>query len=202
MCIVGGYFGGYAVLSCAGRLGSAQTLNMIEIVCDILGRDYRQFLLRVLCAALYVSALIIALIMMKKTTFHVQRYGILVEIAGIVVLRLIPVDAAFTFRSMPILFMMATQWMIFHGNSKYNSATVFSTNNLKQLSLSLAEYVMDRDVSHLDKAKYFGNSLLWYHVGVAAAFFACRDFFAYASLFALPYVFIAMGITYIPEKKS
>jgi uncharacterized membrane protein YoaK (UPF0700 family) len=200
MCIVGGYFGGYAVLSRSGTFGSAQTLNMIEVVCTLLGHDYRQFFLRFLCVVLYVSAILIGLILMKRTTFHTQRYSILVDAAGMVVLCLIPADTDIVLGIMPVSFMMATQWTIFHGNSKYNSSTIFSTNNLKQLTLSLGEYVMEHDASQLDKAKFFGNSLLWYHIGVVISFFACRAFAIRASLCALPLALAAMVLTFVPEK--
>jgi uncharacterized membrane protein YoaK (UPF0700 family) len=200
MCIVGGYLGGYAVLSRAGTFGSAQTLNMIEIVCTLLGRDYYHFFLRIICLVLYVSGIFLGLFLMKKTTVHMQRYAILVDVVGMILLCMIPSDVDVILGVMPIFFMMATQWTIFHGNGKYNSSTIFSTNNLKQLTLSLGTYLLERDASQLEKAKFFGNSILWYHVGVAASFFACRAFAVQASLCALPFVCAAMAITFIPDR--
>jgi uncharacterized membrane protein YoaK (UPF0700 family) len=101
---------------------------------------------------------------------------------------------------MPVFFMMATQWTIFHGNGKYNSSTIFSTNNLKQLTLSLGEYIlMGHDSAQLDKAKFFANSILWFHIGVAGAFFACRAYDVMACLCALPITIIAMMFTYVPK---
>jgi uncharacterized membrane protein YoaK (UPF0700 family) len=200
MCVVGGYFGGYAVLSRSGNFGSAQTLNLIEIVCTLLGRDYRHFLLRLGCAALYILGILIGLVLMKKTPVHPQRYAIAVDAVGAAVLWLIPPDVDFVVGIMPIFFMMATQWTIFHGNSKYTSSTIFSTNNLKQLTLAMGEYVMERDRAQLEKAKFFGNSLLWYHIGVALAFFACRAFALRASLCALPLACAALALTFVPDK--
>jgi uncharacterized membrane protein YoaK (UPF0700 family) len=202
MCVVGGYFGGYAVLSRSGNFGSAQTLNLIEIVCTLLGRDYWHFLLRLVCAALYIVAILIGLVLMKKTKVHTQRYAILMDAVGAVALCLIPSDVDFVLGIMPIFFMMATQWTIFHGNSKYTSSTIFSTNNLKQLTLAMGEYVLERDSAQLDKAKYFGNSLLWYHIGVAAAFFACRAFAIRASLCALPLTLAALALTFVPDREE
>jgi uncharacterized membrane protein YoaK (UPF0700 family) len=200
MCVIGGYFGGYAVLSRSGNLGSAQTCNMIEIVCTLLGRDYHQFCLRLLGFALYVSAILIGLFLIKKTSFNVKRYAILVDTIGMLLLCMIPADADIIVGILPLFFMMATQWTIFHGNSKYNSSTIFSTNNLKQFTLSMGEYLMEHDAALLDKAKYFGNSLLWYHLGVVVSFFACKAFSIQASLCALPIALTAMLLTYLPEK--
>jgi uncharacterized membrane protein YoaK (UPF0700 family) len=200
MCIVGGFFGGYAVLSHSGTFGSAQTLNMVEIVCAILGGDYYQFFLRLICLVLYISAILIGLTFMKKNICNTQRYSIMVDAVGAVLLCLIPAGTDTMICLMPVFFMMATQWTIFHGSSKYNSSTIFSTNNLKQLTLSLGEYVMEHDASQLDKAKFFGNSLLWYHIGVVISFFACRAFAIRASLCALPLTLAAMVLTFVPEK--
>jgi uncharacterized membrane protein YoaK (UPF0700 family) len=200
MCIIGGFFGGYAVLSRSGNLGSAQTCNMIEIVCTLLERDYHQFFLRFIGFVLYVCAILIGLFLTKKTTVNTKRYAILVDAVGMLLLCLIPADVDIVLGILPLFFMMATQWTIFHGNSKYNSSTIFSTNNLKQFTLSLGEYLMDHDTAHLDKAKYFGNSLLWYHLGVVVSFFACQTFSIQASLCALPLALAAMVLTFLENE--
>lgn len=202
MCVMGGYFGAYAVISRAGTLASAQTLNMIEVVCALLGRDFVQFGLRVICLLLYVAAILIALVLMKKTQLSVQRYSILVDAAGMIILCLMPADVDVVVGIMPIFFMMATQWTVFHGNAKYNSSTIFSTNNLKQFVISLGTYYMDKDEAQLDRAKFFGNSIIWYHIGVAVSFFACQSWGLKASLCALPFVAFAAVLTVIPDREE
>jgi uncharacterized membrane protein YoaK (UPF0700 family) len=202
MCVVGGFFGGYAVLSRSAMFASAQTLNMIEIVLNLLGRDYHEFFLRVICFVLYAAGVFLGLMVMKKTSFSEQRYSILVDVIGAVVLCLIPTDTDIVVGVMPIFFMMATQWTIFHGNGKYNSSTIFSTNNLKQLTLSLGEYLLDKDAEHLDKAKFFANSILWFHIGVAVSFFACRAFDVMASLCVLPVAVAALLLTIVNDREK
>jgi uncharacterized membrane protein YoaK (UPF0700 family) len=200
MCIVGGFFGGYAVMSRSSMFASAQTLNMIEVVLSLLGRNYHDFFLRIICFVLYVSGIFLGLIVMKKTPFSEQRYAILVDVIGMIILCLIPTNTDIIVGVMPLFFMMATQWTIFHGNGKYNSSTIFSTNNLKQLTLSLGEYMIGHDKAQLDKAKFFANSILWFHIGVATSFFAFRKFDVFASLCALPFTVAAFVLTY--ENKS
>jgi uncharacterized membrane protein YoaK (UPF0700 family) len=202
MCAVGGFLGGYAVLTRAGIFGSAQTMNMVEIVCTLLGKDYLHFFLRILCLILYVTGILAGLVLMRKTKVNTQRYAILVDMVGMIILCLIPSDVDAVVGIMPIFFMMATQWTIFHGNGKYNSSTIFSTNNLKQMTLALGDYMMEKDAAHLEKAKYFGNSILWYHIGVVIAFFACRAFDLKACLCALPIVSGAMVLTFVPSYRT
>lgn len=46
MCIIGGFFGAYAIVNGFENMGSAQTTNMIDIVCTLLGKNYFDFFLR------------------------------------------------------------------------------------------------------------------------------------------------------------
>ncbi len=47
MAIFGGFIGAYAILARMQVFGSAQTANMIELVCGILGRDPEEVLIRI-----------------------------------------------------------------------------------------------------------------------------------------------------------
>lgn len=173
MCTMGGFLGMYAILNRGDNLGSAQTANLLYIITTFLGHNTFEFLLRVLGMVLYFSAIEIYVILVHKTSINVQRYSILVNMIGVIILCLIPVTADPVLGILPIFFMMATQWSVFHGNSEYASSTIFSTNNLRQTALALGEYYCDRDRKHLAKAKYFSNSLLWYHLGAVVSFLAC-----------------------------
>ena len=50
----------------------------------------------------------------------------------------------------------------------------FSSNNVKQFSLALGEYLCEKQEKHAEKARFFGMTLLCYHLGVAAAYMACQ----------------------------
>lgn len=200
MCLIGGFFGGYALLSRGGNFGNAQTCNMIEIVLTLLGRNYPQVLLRLLGLFLYAAAIFLCLVLEKRTSVNVRRYAISVDIAGACLLCLIPRDADFLAGILPLFFMMATQWTVFHGNEKYNCSTIFSTNNLKQFTLSAGGYLLDKTDAQLDKAKFFGLSLLCYHIGAAGSFFACRTLISLASLCVLPAAATAMALTFVRRR--
>jgi uncharacterized membrane protein YoaK (UPF0700 family) len=98
---------------------------------------------------------------------------------------------------LPLFFMMSTQWSVFHGIGEYNSSTIFSTNNLRQMTISLTEYYLDgkTDEKKLHRGKFFANSLLWYHIGVAYSYFAYELFAQYAILAALPLTIGALALT-------
>ena len=68
---------------------------------------------------------------------------------------------------LPILFVTPVQWNAFREANGYISATIFSTNNLRQATTSLASYLIDRDEKQRDKAKFFWSTLASFHMGVA-----------------------------------
>lgn len=200
MCLIGGFIGAYAILIRCNNLGSAQTANLLCIVLLFLGKNMKEFLLRVLGAVLYFSAIEIYVYLCNKTNINVKRYAILVNITGSVFLCFIPLDVDPVIGLLPIFFMMATQWSVFHGADGYNSSTIFSTNNLRQTSLALGEYLCNKDKKQLKKMKFFANSLFWYHIGAAISFFACKILSVYATLFCFIPASIALALTYKDTK--
>lgn len=201
MCVVGGYLGAYAILNRGGNLGSAQTANLIYIFLYLLGRNLPEFILRVAGMLLYLLAIEIYVILSKKTPLNMERYGIYIDMVGLFVLCLIPADANPAIGILPLFFMMSTQWCIFHGTKEFASSTIFSTNNFKQTVLALSEYHFDKDRKHLRRAKFFGNSLIWYHLGVVFSFFAVKYFGIRASLFCLIPCFFALLFASIDLKE-
>ena len=200
MCLIGGFMGGYAILNRCANLGSAQTSNLIYVVLCFLGHNIRDLLIRILGIILYFSAIEIYVYLSHKTKINVKRYSIFVIIIGSILLTFVPATSDPIIGLLPIFFIMATQWSAFHGANGYNSSTIFSTNNLRQASLALGEYICTKDKAHIKKAKFFGNSLLWYHLGVAFSFFACKYFNIQASLFCIIPAGICLFITYKNSK--
>ena len=85
----------------------------------------------------------------------------------------------------PIFFAMAYQWCSFPTSEGYVSATIFSTNNLRQCVTAFATYLCDHDRKMLGKACMYGKVLLLFHIGVAFSWFACQRFGTHGALLAL-----------------
>jgi uncharacterized membrane protein YoaK (UPF0700 family) len=200
MCCIGGFMGGYALL-CRRNLGSAQTINLIDIVFGLLGRNREELLLRVIGLLLYAAGIEFVVLLSKKTHINIQRYSIAVDIAGFLVLAALPGYISNVAGLLPIFFMLSTQWSVFSGTRGYNSSSVFSTNNLRQIVLALSEYFLSRDRKQFKKALFFINSLFWFHANVALSYFLVKYFGVYSSLFGFVYAIPAFLITYIQEKK-
>ena len=83
---------------------------------------------------------------------------------------------------------MSVQWSSFAGARGFYSSTIFSTNNTKQASLALASYLCDHDRAHLRKLKFYALTLLCFHVGAAASYFAVDWLHVRGGLLVLPFV--------------
>ena len=175
MALCGGFLGVYAIINRMGVFGSAQTANLIELVCDLLGRDPMEISLRVLALAFYVAAMVVFVILEKKTRWNLEYGAILVDLAAVAAVGAIP-DTVNPFVALyPIFFATAFQWCVFKGAKGYVSATIFSTNNLKMTVTSFAEYLISKKGETgrhkaLEKALFYGGTLLYFHVGVAAGY--------------------------------
>ena len=169
-CTVGGFFGAYAVLVHSGVMGNAQTMNLLEMVIDLLRWQLPDMLLPHWCGAdtHYLSPIVTAV--------------------AAVVLFFLPPELDPVVALYPVFFAMSIQWSSFAGARGFYSSTIFSTNNTKQSSLALAEYLCDHDRAHLRKMWFYLATLGCFHVGASWAFCAVKWWFTRGSLAVLPLV--------------
>ena len=178
MAVCGGFFGGYAIFGRMAVFGSAQTANLIELVGDILGRNLTDASLRLGALLLYASAMVIFVALGKKTSLNLKYLAIAVDAAAVTVTAVMPEQMEPVLALYPVFFAMSFQWCVFKGAEGYACSTIFSTNNLKQTVLSFAEYYMSGEdegaerAKKLKKGRFFGETILFFHAGAAAAFLA------------------------------
>ena len=170
MAAFAGFMGAYGLLLREDFFGNAQTVNMIYIIFAILGRDFKEFLLRVVVLILYVGAALIYVYMGKKLKNDTRVAALIVNTVSVVILASLPEDTDPVVGLYPIFFAMSFQWNAYSGVYGYNSSSIFSTNNIRQVSLSLGEYLIDRNKNHLHKMFFFLGVLVFFHIGVAYGF--------------------------------
>ena len=176
MALVGGFLGGYAVLTKADFLGNAQTSNILYMVMALLGNNFTEVLIRIIGILLYVLGAFTFVFLKNKTRLKLKRISILVDLVAIIILGFIPSDFNPIIGLYPIFFAMSLQWNCFPGSYGYNSSSIFSTNNLRQVSLSIAEYLCDGRKKNLHKAYFFAGTLIFFHIGVAVSYFSVKKF--------------------------
>ena len=187
-CAVGGFFGCYAVLVHGGIMGNAQTTNLLELVIDLLRWQLPDMLLHLGALALYVLGTMLTVLLPHWCGADMHRVSPAITAAMAVVLFLLPPELDPVVALYPIFFAMSIQWSSFAGARGFYSSTIFSTNNTKQTSLALAGYLCDRDRAHLRKLKFYALTLLCFHIGATASYFAVDWLHVQGGLLVLPFV--------------
>ncbi len=205
MALIGGFFGGYAIFGRMSVFGSAQTANLIDLVGDILGREPLDAAVRIGALLLYVSAMVLFVFLSRRTSLNLRYLVFPVEAAAVLILVSLPKDMDPVVALYPVFFAASFQWCIFKGAEGYACATIFSTNNLKQTVLSFTEYFLsdseeEREKS-LKKGRFFGETLLCFHAGVAAAFVGIHTVGLSVIWFQLIFVFAGLCMTEAQDRK-
>lgn len=170
MAVCGGFLGIYAILARFNVFGSAQTANLMGLIRDLVGRNFIEVAIRLGACIIYVLAIILATILEKRVK-KIQIVTIVLEIVVVGFLGIIPRTINPMIALYPMFFITAFQWCIFKGAKGYVSSTIFSTNNIKQTVVSFTEYYLLEENKEkerkekLEKAKFFGGSLLAFHMG-------------------------------------
>lgn len=169
MAFIGGFFGVYTIITFCDLFGNAQTANLIYLVRDLVGRNYLDACSRLGGVLLFMSAIALTVYLPKHTRVNIQLLSLFFDAAAAVMAGLFPADIHPVTALYPFFFATAFQWNSFKGARGFNSSTLFSTNNLKQFTMAMTEVFLNKDKSHSVKARFFGLTLLSFHVGVACS---------------------------------
>lgn len=91
----------------------------------------------------------------------------MIDIFAILLLGFFPSGMSPVVALYPVFFAMPFQWCTFKAPGGYNSSTIFSTNNLRQFTTAVTQFLMKKDSAQCDKAKFYGMTLLSFHTGAA-----------------------------------
>lgn len=184
MAVVGGFMGIYALMTRNSTFGSSETSNLIYLTVAGLNGSALSFFIRLGGTLCYIAGIVFATLApkyLKKTDF---RYiSILVDAAACLMLACIPAGTDEVLSLYPMFFATAVQWLAFTQAAGFNSATIFSTNNLRQCFAGLAEYVHSREERHLRRFRFYGGTLICFHIGVIYCWF-CLQKWGIASIYA------------------
>lgn len=168
MCFIGGFAGAYSLLRCRDNFGAAQTANLIYALHVLLGGNWQQFLLRLLGLASYMAGILSYVTVSHHTAWNPEKWVLATEGICLLIIGLLPSGISHFVYLYPIFYMLAAQWSVYHGANGYTASTIFSSNNVKQFTLAIGEYCFEKNPAQAEKAKFFGLTLLWYHLGAAA----------------------------------
>ena len=117
--------------------------------------------------ATYMAGNVFCVIAEKFFKTDLRLISLAFTSCAVIIIGVVPSVANDYIAILPILFVTPVQWNAFREANGYISATIFSTNNLRQATTSLASYLIDRDEKQRDKAKFFWSTLASFHMGVA-----------------------------------
>ena len=202
MAFIGGITGIYAITVRGGNFGGAQTSNLIELVFDFVSQDLFGFFVRILVLLVYAVSLVAAYLISTRFPGYKKYICLIVESVCGLLAGLIPAEVNPLLALCPIFTLSAFQWQIFTESKHYNSSTLFSTNNLKQMLLSWTNYTMHGDSEQKRKAFFFMRTLLTFHIGVVAGLFAVKFWNEKGIWFALLPMASALYIYLLMEVKN
>ena len=187
VAFIGGFLGTFPILNSAHIFGSAETSNMIDIVLFSFLGDFKSMILHLFGTFLYGSAVFLATFLSRRTKLNVKILAMVVDCLCAIAMWRFPIE-----RNLPLImylyptfFAMAFQWCSFKGAYGFKSSTIFSSNNFRQLVSALTEVFCNGDKSFSLKAKFFGATMLGFHLGVAASFLCWKLLGNAGFLFAL-----------------
>ena len=168
MAVVGGFFGAYALLTRDGTFGSSETSNLIYLVVSGLDGTLDPALTRLGGTACYIAGIVFAVLLRRAGKLDRLRWGaIAIDLAACLSLAWIPAETDPILALYPMFFATAVQWVAFSQAAGYNCATIFSTNNLRQFTEGVTEYLCGHDPELLRKLRFYGGTLLCFHLGAA-----------------------------------
>ncbi len=199
MSSVGGFLGAYALLNRHENFGSSATSNMIIIISDILGHSFKESFIRIIALLIYVFSIVLFVTIKNKTSVNVRKLSIFLDGCCLVALAFLPADMDYIMSLYPIFFVTAFQWSSFINAGRFSSSTIFSTNNLRMAVSGFTSYCINKDESQLEQAKFFGLTLLYYHIWVIYSYISYKLFGIQSSFMGFLPLFAAFFIMVFQE---
>lgn len=170
MAVVGGIFGGYAVLDWFDNLGSAATSNLIHFVIALVGGNLEEAVIRLGGVGLYFFGAALTVLITRKTKLNVKFISLAISLVAAFICGILPETTNRIIALYPIFFAMSVQWCSFKGVYGFACSTIFSTNNLKQTAIGITDYLCTKDEGQLLRARFFGTTLIFFHIGVVICY--------------------------------
>lgn len=200
MATVGGFFGVYSIMLRNDFFGSAQTSNLIYLVTALLGHNFPEVLLRIGGVFLYFLAGVIYVLISKKTFLNTKILAICIDIVAAIFLCFIPLNIDPILGLYPSFFAMSFQWNSFAADNGFACSTIFSTNNLRQVSVSLTNYLLEGQREQLKKYLFFLGTMIFFHCGVAFGYLTVIKYANIAIIFSLLPLSIALWLALLEVK--
>lgn len=178
MSLTGGFLGTYAILSRSGIFASAQTGNVMRMVMALFDGDSFDLAARMGALVMFALALSASWLMKYYTSFSMEKLCLLVDAVGLTVTALLPQKMNPLLALYPLFIAASFQWGTYSGAGGYNSASTFSTNNLKQCVWGWTEYAVTREEKAKEKAVFYTITVSMF---LAGAYIGCAAVYLFGT---------------------
>lgn len=187
----------FAIVETFGSLASAETANLIEVVYAFCRLDFHEFFIRFAALCLYIIAILLSYLFNKKSKFAGKVCAICIDaVAACLSAHLLNAGVSHKiFFLMPVFFAMAFQWVSFGEINGFVTASIFSTNNLRQAVTA----AVDKNTKKF--FTYFWN-LVSFHLGVMYYYFMHLAFGTFTILSIIPVLIFAFVRIIIVQKAT
>ena len=183
MSAVGGYMGAYTLSTGFGVFGSSQTAHIVGIVRSLVNLDLSELIYGIIGTLIYVLGIILAVILLKKIGRRSMLCSAVLDITAFCVIAVLP-ESATSFEIFISFFAMSFQWATFPSINGYTSATVFSTNNLRQCVSSFTEYFLTSDREQMHKGLYYLGTISSFYLS-AFVYFILTKHISHSIIFGI-----------------
>ena len=172
MSVVGGFLGTYAILTHNGTFGSAETGNMMELAVEVTSLELDTVAVRLLAFLVFGAAIVISYLLTTYSKWNMRKLAIWIDAIGLLTTVFLPDSLDPIAGLYPIFFCAAFQWGTYCGAEGYNSASIFITNNYKQLLLAWTRYFIEKDRKLLAKAVLYSMTVISFFAGACIGCFS------------------------------
>ena len=189
---IGGFFGGYTVLNHTDILANAQTGNLIKLVCNACSGDLKSVGFMILMFFVYAAGNAFYAIARKYLKISMKIVSFIVMAVGIILVGALSNVGNHYVSVLPIVFLAPVQWNAFKTAGGNSSATIFSSNNVRQAVIQLTNYFMNKDKAALRKARFYWATLLCFHLGLLLSCLLTMAFGVHSVWFC--YILLAIAV--------
>ena len=202
MSVVGGFLGTYAILTHNGTFGSAETGNMMELAVEVTSLELDTVAVRLLAFLVFGAAIVISYLLTTYSKWNMRKLAIWIDAIGLLTTVFLPDSLDPIAGLYPIFFCAAFQWGTYCGAEGYNSASIFITNNYKQLLLAWTRYFIEKDRKLLAKAVLYSMTVVSFFSGACIGCFSVYSWGKYGAFVCLIPLAAARLLLWAGEKGS
>ncbi len=189
--VIGGFFGGYTVVNHCDIIANAQTGNLMRLVVQACRGNLDSIGFIILAFLIYAAANVFYAVARRYMRISMKIVSFIVTAAVIVLTGLLTGADNDYLAILPVFFFAPVQWNAFKKAGGNSSATIFSSNNVRQAVLLLTKYFMDKDKKALKNSRFYWVTLLCFYGGAAMSTLLSMAFGANSVWFC----FLPLGVS-------